>query len=142
MALTSWTVPVCLVLNAYLLGVMVLFATVSYPQLGESLTGYSGFTGRIAVPVVTFEFLAFFATLALYAVKPEPMWAVHAIVALGVGYFVITFGWHLPAHRALAAGDRSPTDMARLLASQWARTALQVIRVGLLMNLSRLASVR
>lgn len=47
-------------------------------------------------------------------------------------YFVITFAWHLPAHRALAAGDNGAAALGPLLLSQWARTAVQLMRVGLL----------
>ena len=42
--------------------------------------------------------------------------------ALSVVIFVITFGLHLPAHRALAAGDNSAEALGPLLSSQWART--------------------
>jgi len=57
---------------------------------------------------------------------------VHALVALGVAYFAITFAWHLPSHRALAAGDNSATALAPLLSSQYARTVVQLVKVGLL----------
>ncbi len=91
------------------LAVMVMFAAVVYPQFGSVDRAafpplYASFNGRIGVPVVMFEFLAFLVPLALYASRPAevPAWAVHGCVALGVAYFAITFGWHLPAHRALA----------------------------------------
>lgn len=135
----TWALLAAGALNFYLLGVMVLFATVVYPQFGSvdraafpSL--YQAFTARIPVPVVLFEFLAFFSTLVLYAARPEgvPAWLVHAVVALGVGYFAITFGWHLPTHAVLGTGDNSPEVVGRLLASQWARTGLHLARVALL----------
>lgn len=139
MALKDWTLTVCAAVNLYLLGVMVVFAAVAYPQLGAVDRSafpplYSAFTGRIGLPVVVWEFVALFATLALYAGRPAavPAWAVHALLALGVAYFGITFGWHLPSHRALAAGDNSPEALAPLLASQWARTLVQLGRAGLL----------
>jgi len=82
--------------------------------------------------------------LLLYAWRPEgvPLWAVHAGVLLTVGYFAITFGWHLPAHRALANGDNSPEALRPLLGSQWARTAVQFARAGLLLYLSAGAVLR
>lgn len=125
--------------NGYLLGVMVLFATVSYPGFAAVDRAafpsvYSSFTGRIGLPVVAFEFAAFFATLALYGWRPAstPLWAVHALALLGLAYFAITFGWHLPAHRSLAAGDSSPEALAPLLRSQWARTLVQFTRAAAL----------
>ena len=68
------------------------------------------------------------------------LWAVHALIALGVAYFAITFGWHVPSHKPLAAGDNSAQALAPLLTSQWVRTAVQAARAGLLVWLgSRLA---
>lgn len=139
MSIKAWTLVACSATNLYLLGVMVLFAAVVYPQLGAvdrtafpSL--YSAFTARIGAPVVVFEFAALLTTLPLYASRPAdvPALAVHALVALGVAYFVITFGFHLPSHRALAAGDNSPAALAPLLRSQWARTGVQLARVAVL----------
>lgn len=135
----AWTLVLCSAVNLYLLGVMVLFAAVLYPALGAVERGafpplYSSFTSRIGVPVVVFEFAALLVTFPLYAARPAeaPIAAVHALVALGVVYFVITFGWHLPAHRALAAGDNSASAMRPLLDSQWVRTAVQLGRAALL----------
>ena len=84
--------------------------------------------------MVIWEFAALLSTLALYASRPESVAVseVDVLVGLGVIYFAITFGWHLPAHRALATGDNGPAALAPLLLSQWARTAVQVIRCGLL----------
>lgn len=129
----------CLGVNFYLLAVMVMFATVTYPQLGAAPRDsfpsfYSAFTSRIGAPVVAFEFLALLTTLPLYAARPEsvPLWAVHVLVALGIAYFAITFGWHLPVHKTLGTGDNTPPVMATLLRSQWARTAVQLARSGFL----------
>ena len=61
--LERWTLVACSAVNVYLLGVMVLFATVVYPQFGAVERGpfpalYASFNGRIGVPVVAFEFLS------------------------------------------------------------------------------------
>jgi len=140
MSLKAWALVSCSAVNLYLLGVMVFFAAVSYPQLGAVDRAafpalYQGLTGRLGLPVVIWEFVALLATVALYFARPAatPLWAVHALTALGVAYFAITFGWHLPSHRALAAGDNSPQALAPLLTSQWVRTAVQAGRAGLLM---------
>ncbi|MBX7097208.1 MAG: hypothetical protein K1X89_05830 [Myxococcaceae bacterium] len=134
-----WALLAAASLNLYLLGVMVLFAAVVYPQFASVDRAvfpplYQAFTARIPVPVVLFEFLAFFSTLVLYAARPDavPAWLVHAVVALGVAYFAITFGWHLKTHAVLGQGDNSAEVLRRLLASQWARTAVHAARVGLL----------
>ncbi len=119
---------VTLALNVWVLGAMLVFALHSYPSFGRSLAGYASFNRTIGFAVVPFELLAFVVPLALYAVRPQPLSAVHAFTALGVVYFVITFAWHLPAHRPLAAGTSN--DLGVLLASQWARTVVQVARVG------------
>ncbi len=139
MSLKAWTLAACTAVNSYLLGVMVLFAAVVYPQLGAVERAafpplYAAFTSRIGAPVVLFEFAALLLTLPLYLARPEPvpLGAVHALVALGVVYFIITFGWHLPAHRALAAGDNGAAALAPLLRSQWVRTGVQIARVGIL----------
>jgi hypothetical protein len=146
MPIKAWILVGGLAVNLYLLGVMVLFATITYPQFGSvdraafpSL--YSAFNSRIGAPVVLWEFVAFFATLALYARRPDSasVVMVHALTALGIAYFAITFGWHLPAHRPLAAGDNSVAQLAPLLASQWARTAVQLGRSGVLAWLSAAA---
>jgi len=138
----AWALVTCTVVNGYLLGVMVLFAAVEYPGFGTVDRSafaqlYSGFTGRIGGPVVLLEFAALLATLALYVARPEssPLGAVHALLILGVAYFVITFAWHLPSHRALASGENGPAALAPLLQSQWARTGVQVGRVAVMMAL-------
>ena len=138
----AWTLPICSAANVYLLAAMVFFAMVSYPQFGAVDAAafpalYKAFTGRIGLPVVTMEFAALLVTFPLYFARPDatPAWAVHVLVALGVAYFAITFGWHLPAHRALAAGDNSPSALAPLLASQWARPGVQLARAALCVGL-------
>jgi hypothetical protein len=138
----AWALVVCAAVNLYLLGVMVLFAAVVYPQFGSVERSafpplYQGFTSRIGAPVVLAELAAFGVTLVLYAARPAqvPLGSVHALVALGVAYFAITFGWHLPSHRPLAAGDNAPERLAALLMSQWSRTVVQALRAGGLMVL-------
>ena len=133
----KWTLAACLAVNVYLLGAMLWFAAIAYPQFGAVDRAafppiYAAFTARIAFTVVPWEFVAFLATLPLYFARPVavPVWCVHALVALGVAYFAITFAWHLPAHRPLAAGDNS--GLAVLLTSQWVRTGVQAVRAGVL----------
>jgi hypothetical protein len=139
MSIKPWTLVACSAANIYLLGVMVLFAAVLYPQLGAVERGafpplYAAFTERIGAPVVVFEFLSLLTTFPLYVARPTeaPRAAVHALVVLGVAYFVITFGWHLPAHRALAAGENGAAALEPLLRSQWARTGVQLGRAAIL----------
>ena len=143
MSLKDWTLVICSAANLYLLGVMVVFAAVLYPQLGAVERGafpplYQAFNSRIGAPVVLWEFGALLLTLPLYAWRPAsaPLWAIHGLLGLGIAYFAITFGLHLPAHRALAAGDNSPAALQPLLSSQWARTMVQLIRCAVLSWLS------
>ena len=117
-----------LALNVWVLGAMLVFALYSYPAFERSVATYAQFNRTIAFAVVPFELLAFLVPLVLYATRPQPLWAVHALTALGVSYFIITFAWHLPQHRPLAAGVAGNTGV--LVASQWARTAVQVARVA------------
>jgi hypothetical protein len=138
-----WALVLATGVNVYLLGVMVMFAAVVYPSFGAVDRAafaplYQSFNGRIGVPVVLWEFVALFATLALYAWRPESVstMSVHALTALGVAYFAITFGWHLPAHRPLAAGDNQATALSVLATSQWARTIVQFARAATLLWLS------
>jgi hypothetical protein len=142
MALKAWTLGICTATNVYLLGAMLVFALVSYPSLASAEQAlfpslYAEFTGRLVPLVVPAEFLAAGLTFPLYGWRPAavPLWSVHLLVALAVGYFVITFAWHLPAHRALAAGDSSGSAFAPLMSSQWARTWLQVGRTLVLLGL-------
>lgn len=121
---------------------MVVFAAVLYPQFGAMEQAafpllYSAFNSRIGAPVGVFEFAALLTTLPHYASRPAevPLAAVHALLALGVAYFIITFGWHLPAHRALAADDNGAAALGLLLRSQWARTGVQLARTVILARL-------
>jgi hypothetical protein len=145
----AWSLVICAGVNGYLLGVMVLFAAVVYPGFGAVdraafPAAYQVFTSRIPLSVVLWEFIAGLSVLLLYAWRPDgvPLWAVHALVLLTVGYFAITFGWHLPAHRALAGGDNSAEALKPLLSSQWTRTAVQLARAGILLYLSAGALLR
>jgi hypothetical protein len=133
----AWLLVLCTGLNFYLLGVMVLFAAVVYPQFSVGdraafTAGYSHFNAHIGLPVVLFEFAAFLLPLAFYRWGNVPAALVHAVTALGIAYLAITFAWHLPSHRPLAAGDNSAAVMASLLASQWTRTVVQFARAGVL----------
>ena len=137
--LKSVALVFCTVVNIYLLGAMVVFAAVLYPMLGAVDHGglpalYSAFTARLGAAVVVWEFAALLASASLYWARPAsvPSWSVHVAVGLGIAYFVITFLFHLPAHRALAAGDNTSIAMAALLNSQWARTVVQTLRALLL----------
>ncbi len=143
MPLKAWILVGSLAINLYLLGVMVVFAAVLYPQFASVERGafpplYDAFNSRIGAPVVLWEFAALLVTLLLYLWRPAPvpLAAVHVLLALGLAYFAITFGWHLPAHRPLAAGDNSPAALRALGSSQGARTAVQLARAGLLAWLS------
>ncbi len=136
----NWVLITAAGVNVYLLGVMVMFAAVVYPNFGAVERSafpllYKSFSGQIALPVVVWEFVALFVTLALYLWRPSaiPIGAVHALTALGLAYFAITFALHLPAHRALAAGDNTAAALAPLLSSQWIRTCVQVVRALLLL---------
>jgi hypothetical protein len=133
--LKDWALVACTAVNLYLLGVMVIFAAVTYPQFGAVDRStfpvlYQSFNARIGLPVVTFEFLAALLVVPLYFARSErvPVWSVHLLLALSVAYFAITFAWHLPAHRPLAAGDNSGSAMGPLMTSQWARTVVQAVR--------------
>ena len=75
MGLRSWTLVACSATNLYLLGVMVVFAAVLYPQLGAVERGAfpaldQAFNSRIGAPVA-FEFAALLTTSPLYAWRPE-----------------------------------------------------------------------
>ncbi len=126
-------------LHFYLLGAACLLWAVSYPLLAEVAKGelpafHAALTGRLPVAFILPEFLSFFSLLPLLWRRPEgtPGWAAWTCVALGVAYFALTFGWHLPAHRLLGAGDNSPEVMRALMGSHAARTATVAIRCGLL----------
>src|SRR5581483_11336698 len=64
----AWALVLSAAVNLYLLGVMVLFASVVYPQFSVTDRAaftplYQSFTSRIGAPVVVFELAAFVLTL-------------------------------------------------------------------------------
>src|SRR5207248_7800675 len=95
---------------------------------------HAALTRRLAVAFILPELLSFVSLLPLLWRRLEgvPGWAAWTCVGLGVAYFAITFGWHLPAHRLLAGGDGSPEVMRALLGSHAARTVTVAMRCGLL----------
>lgn len=122
----------------YLLGVMLVFQRVTYPGFADVggaqfPAAYAAFNARIGLPVVVPELLAVLLTIPLFFVRPAgvPAWSVGVAFALGLAYLAITFGWHLPVHRALAKGDQSPAVMAALLRTNAARTVVQAVKCGL-----------
>jgi len=129
----------CTVVNVYVFAASVYLALVLYPRFGsversawaDAYHAYAQTNGWAFVP---WELLAFALTLALYAARPEsaPAWGVHVAAACGLAYFVVTFGWHLPAHKVLEAQGNSPELLAPLLSTQWLRTAVQLPRVAVL----------
>jgi hypothetical protein len=123
--------------NFYLLGVMCVLQLVVYPAFGNVSRGefpayYSAFTSRIPAPVVIPEFLALLSIVPLLFVDaPVPKWSVWATLAAGIVYMAITFGLHLPVHRALAAGDNSHDIIAALVRTNGYRTIVQLAKCGL-----------
>lgn len=118
--------------NAYLLGVLVMYQRVDYPLFGavsraEFPAYYAAFTSKIPLPVVLWEFVALLAAVPLVWYRPDgvPAWSVSASLAAGVVYMVITFAWHLPVHKTLGTGDNSPAVLRVLLSSNLARTIVQ-----------------
>jgi hypothetical protein len=139
MTSSQWLLATCTVVNAYLLGVMVVLQRVVYPLFGnvsrvEFGSYYASFGPRIGLPVVLPEFLAFLVVIPLVWLRPSgvPAWSVYAAIAAGVAYFAITFGLHLPVHRLLAAGDNSAPVIASLVRTHAARTWVQAGKCGLL----------
>ena len=123
--------------NFYLLAVMLMFQRVVYPAFAlVSHDGfpayYASFTSRIALVVVAPEFLALLSAVPLFFWRSDSLGAWVPWVALGAGvlYMVITFGFHLPVHRALAQGDNGPAVISALLATNGARTILQALKCG------------
>ena len=121
--------------NFYLLGVMVMFQRVVYPAFrlvphAEFPAYYSAFTSRIALVVVLPEFLALLSAVPLFFWRDASLGAWVAWVALGAGavYMAITFGLHLPVHRALAEGDNGPAVVGALLSTNGARTIVQTLK--------------
>jgi hypothetical protein len=121
--------------NFYLLAVMLMFQRVVYPAFRlVSHAGfpayYAAFTSRIALVVVVPEFLAFLSAVPLLFWRDASLGAWVAWAALGAGalYMAITFGLHLPVHRALAEGDNGPAVVDALLSTNGARTILQALK--------------
>lgn len=146
MSIRAAVLVVSFAVNLYLLGVMVMFGAIVYPgftavERAGFPAVYDAFNSRIGAPVVVWEFLAFLIPLALYLRRPEaiPAAAVHAVTLLGIAYFAITFGWHLPAHRPLAAGTVDAGGMQTLLRSQWARTVVQAVKATLMAGMTAAA---
>ena len=67
--------------------------------------------------------------------NPEgvPGWPAWAAVGLGLVYFAITFGWHLPAHGHLARGEAPAEVMGTLMTSHAVRTVTVALRCGVLL---------
>lgn len=127
-------------IHFYLLGAACVLWVVQYPQLSEVAKSelpafHAALTRRLPVAFILPEFLSFFSLLPLLWRRPEgtPGWAAWACVALGVMYFAVTFGWHLPAHQFLASGDNSPEVMGALMGSHAVRTVTVALRCGLLL---------
>jgi hypothetical protein len=136
-------------INLYLLGAACLLWAAQYPQLAEVARSelpafHAALTRRLGVAFILPEFLSFLSLLPLLWRRLEgvPGWAAWTCVALGVAYFAITFGWHLPAHRLLAGGDGSPEVMRALLGSHAVRTVTVALRCGLLLWMISAAMTR
>jgi hypothetical protein len=136
--------------NFYLLAVMLMFQRVVYPAFRlvphEGFPAYyTSFTSNIALVVVVPEFLALLSAMPLFFWRDESLGAWIAWVALGAGilYMAITFGLHLPVHRALANGDNGPSVVDALLSTNGARTIVQALKcVFVCWVLFRLQSAR
>ncbi len=139
MKLRTWLLLGCMAINLYLLGASCLLLATDYPLLAEVQTGLPAFHAslarRLAVAFILPEFLSALVPLLLLWRRPEqvPVGAVWLCVALGVGWMVLTFAWHLPAQQLVAQGNASPEVMSPLLASHALRTVLQALKCGLLL---------
>jgi len=138
-AFRRWLLWASAAINLYLLGASCVLLAVSYPQLAEvgreALPAFhASLSRRLAVAFIVPEFVSFLSMLPLLRWRPEGVPAAPAwwCAALGVAYFALTFGWHLPAHRLLAGGDASAEVMGALLASHAVRTATVALRCGVL----------
>lgn len=138
-ALPLWVLLACAAVNLYLLGAATLLQAVQYPLLGEVGSAalpalHASLSRRLGLAFILPEFLAFLSVLPLLRLRPPrvPAWSVWACVALGVVYFAVTFGWHLPAHKLLAGGENSPSTLQLLLVSHAVRTASLALKCGLL----------
>ena len=135
-----WLLVICAAVNLYLLGAAAILQVVQYPLLGDvggsALPSvHAALTRRLGVVFILPEFLAFLSVLPLFWLRPPelPAVAVWACLALGIAYFVITFGWHLPAHKLLSTGDSSTAALRKLLVSHAARTTTVALKCGILL---------
>lgn len=134
---STWLLLSCAAMNWYLLGAACLLLVVAYPLLGvvanDALsTVHGALTRRLGIVFILPEFLAFVLVLPLFYWRPaftraSSLWA---CVGLGIVYFVVTFGGHLPAHELLALGDASA--LPTLLVSHVVRTLSLGLKCGLL----------
>lgn len=138
--LPVWLLLLATAQNLYLLGAAALLGWVAYPQLAEvgaaALPAFhAALSRRLGVVFILPELLAFLFVLPLLGVRlvSWPKGAAYGCFVLGLAYFAITFGWHLPVHRLLAAGDASPAVMSKLLVSHGLRTATVALKCGLLL---------
>lgn len=137
---------VCLATHLYLLGAATLLFSVAYPMMdalgASSLVAlHDALQKRLGLPFVAAELFSFLSALALLAKRPRavPAWAAWACVGLGLLYFSITFGVHLPAHGRVSFGNEDA--MHPLLVSHAARTALVALQCGMLLWMTKNAIV-
>ncbi len=137
----------CTAVNLYLLGAACLLQFVGYPLLLEAGDGalsvlHTALTRRLGVVFILPEFLALLTLLPLLYWRPvhRGVWRLWVCLGLGIGYFIVTFGWHLPAHKLLAAGDASA--MPRLLVSHAVRTIMIAVKCALLIGMLGTERVR
>ena len=138
-ALALWLLLFCAAQNLYLFGAAAILHVVTYPALADVPSTllpafHASLSRRLAIVFILPEFLAFLSVLPLFWVRSLRIsaWTVWTCVALGVAYFAVTFGWHLPMHKLLAHGDASASTMQLLLGSHAIRTASVALKCGLL----------
>ncbi len=131
---------VCTAVNLYLLGAACMLQFVGYPLLLESGPGalpvlHAALTRRLGVVFILPEFLALLTLLPLLYWRPvrNEVWRLWVCLGLSIAYFVVTFGWHLPAHKLLASGDVSA--MPTLLESHAVRTIFTALKCALLLGM-------
>lgn len=140
MRFARWLLLSCTAVNLYLLGAACLLQFVGYPLLLEAgnsalPTLHAALTRRLGVVFIMPEFLALFFLLPLFRWRPANVrpFRLEACLALGFAYFVVTFGWHLPAHKRLALGHAGA--MSILLGSHAVRTLFTALKCGLLLEM-------
>ncbi len=133
---------VCTAVNLYLLGAACMLQFVGYPLLLESGPGalpvlHAALTRRLGVVFILPEFLALLTLLPLLYWRPvrNQVGRLWVCLGLSIAYFVVTFGWHLPAHKLLALGDVSA--MPTLLGSHAVRTIFTALKCALLLGMFR-----